>query len=102
MSTLLDIVPAWVLALGGAAGIIVVWRYFGLRAALAAVGALVVSGAYKAGRKSGSADVRQSVDKANRDAVKQHQEIENETRQMSDDELDRANAGFVRKPSDKR
>jgi len=106
MDWLIDHGAIWFLPIPALGLVFLAWRFAGFRAALiAAAGVALVmltGGAYRAGRKSGDADAKAKQHKANEKAVKDYDAIKNKTGGMSDDDLDAANAPFVRKHGGKR
>jgi len=93
---LLDKVPLWLWLLLAAVALVAAWRLFGLRGAIAILAALITAGAFRTGRQSGSADALARQKRNDEKAVKDHERIKAETDRMSDDELDAANAPWVR------
>lgn len=94
---LLDKVPLWLWIVVAAVALVAAWRLLGFRGMLAAVAAIVTVGVYRAGRQSGGADALARQENADQEAVKDHEQIEDETGRMSDAELDAANDPWVRK-----
>ena len=92
-----DHVPTWVWLILAVIALLAAWRLLGLRGMLAALGASVTLGAYRAGRQSGGADATARQQKANDKAVKDYEKLNAETDRMSDADLDAANDPWVRK-----
>lgn len=98
LNLLLDYVPTWAWLVLAAIALLAAWRFLGLRGMLAALGAIVTLGAYRAGHKSGNENALARQKKADEKAVKDYEKINSETDHMSDAELDAANSPWVRKP----
>jgi len=93
---LLDKVPLWLWLVLAMVALVAAWRLLGLRGVIAVLAALITAGAYRAGLQRGSADALARQKRNDEKAVKDHERIKAETDRMSDDELDAANAPWVR------
>lgn len=93
----LDLVPLWVWVIAAVAAAFGAWRLLGTRGLLGAIAGLGAALAYRTGRERGGADAAATQKKADEKAVKDHDKIAADTDRMSDDELDAANAPWVRK-----
>ncbi|WP_150523838.1 hypothetical protein [Roseibium sediminis] len=96
MTYFFELIPPWLfgIVLGGL--FILAYRHLGRTGLISAISTAVLLFVYREGKKGAEANIKRDMQAVNQKALKEMQEIENETDSMSDDELDADNSPWVR------